>query len=762
MIEAFDSNADTPELIWDGSMRAELRTVLCQLVDDLLATRKALGGKIENYFLPPGTFVKYRNLEKELFIGGVYVSRFLKEPTFQLRDPSSFLEHLLQRWKKEMETYTSPSSGIESVHSTTVAAEAHEDIQSIITTAIVYLCKTRDTLCDKLAEWGHICHMLDCLNSLLHQKILGAPLLAVIRLIHVAASRMANVEALVSYGQSHGKSSVVSLLKKSVFTDFLHEDSAFMIEALKKIYEVGLGDVDKCRPGKLFASQQFQQMRPSASPGDGPIRKRVDAWDDPLAMIGNPQPSVPQSDGSQILGRNVVPNVGVNQNESSQLMQGTRVAHSLNQNIHQGSYALPNMGQPHVQQPNFSQSQPHSLSYQQRSTSANDTTSHYQAMPSYKYQSGYSPQQYNTPQMQIQQKIQPSLQYGLPHNHGRSHLQDQAPTQLQAQYQPTFQPNIGPGFQHQEHQSNSYHQYGGNSSMTHPSWQSSQQYGRTQGFYQTRSDDANYSDRQPGIYGHMTLQHNNTEILSQTSYMHQTHPSQSVLGQTGNPVEPDGCQISNPNTQHPQIDQNADHVKQGNFRNANMQFAGPSAMVPTSPLAMTDSVSTISDPTIPPSHSMTVETVTEQPHAPVQQYRPATVEGSGIDARTQEDPMIAAEQRAVSTTAAPNAAHGRVSLLQQALACELCEFLLYKVLENPSLVKIRDPIGAKVHSIALLKLLTKDPGFGPKFKLILSGLPEWDKYKSQDHSLLITGHEQKADYFLTDGRGAEKKFLTSS
>ena len=159
-----------------------------------------------------------------------------------------------------------------------------------------------------------------------------------------------------------------------------------------------------------------------------------------------------------------------------------------------------------------------------------------------------------------------------------------------------------------------------------------------------------------------------------------------------------------------------------------------------------------------------VETIEETPapeSVPVPQYRPTAVEGSGIDARTTENPQAEAEQQAVSVSAAPGAAQGRVALLQQALACNLCEFLVDKVLENPGLSSVRDPASTKVHAIELLKMLTKDPGYGPKFKLILSGIPAWSKYKSQDHSLLITGHEQKADYFLTDGGAGDKKLLTS-
>jgi hypothetical protein len=156
-----------------------------------------------------------------------------------------------------------------------------------------------------------------------------------------------------------------------------------------------------------------------------------------------------------------------------------------------------------------------------------------------------------------------------------------------------------------------------------------------------------------------------------------------------------------------------------------------------------------------------VETVPEPVPVPERQYRPTPMEGSGIDARTPADPKVAAEQQATASVGAPGCARGRVALLQQALACKLCEFLINDVLESTDLPNVRDPAAAKVHSIDLLKLLRKDPGFGPTFKLILDDIPAWKKYKSQDHSLLITGHKQKADYFLTDGgSGKEMKLLT--
>jgi hypothetical protein len=140
-----------------------------------------------------------------------------------------------------------------------------------------------------------------------------------------------------------------------------------------------------------------------------------------------------------------------------------------------------------------------------------------------------------------------------------------------------------------------------------------------------------------------------------------------------------------------------------------------------------------------------------------------TNQGTGIDARTKMDPKEEAENAATNCPGAPGAADGRVALLQSALICDLPQFLLEDVLENPKLQQVKDPASVKVHSVELLKLLTTDPGYGMKFQIILDQIPSWKKYKSQDHSLFITAPEDKTEYFLTDGGSSDaKKLLTQS
>lgn len=144
----------------------------------------------------------------------------------------------------------------------------------------------------------------------------------------------------------------------------------------------------------------------------------------------------------------------------------------------------------------------------------------------------------------------------------------------------------------------------------------------------------------------------------------------------------------------------------------------------------------------------------------MQQEAPTPEVGKGIDARTPVDPNIIAEQKSSTTQGAPGCARGRVALLHSALECGLAKFLVKKVLENPTIQSVKDPAAAKVHTVDLLNILASDPGFGMKFNIMLDAMPAWGKYKEQDHSLFITGGEQKVDYFLTNGDSDPKKLLT--
>ena len=137
----------------------------------------------------------------------------------------------------------------------------------------------------------------------------------------------------------------------------------------------------------------------------------------------------------------------------------------------------------------------------------------------------------------------------------------------------------------------------------------------------------------------------------------------------------------------------------------------------------------------------------------------SAADGGVIDARSAPDPAMVALEKSKTSAGAPRAAHGRAALMNAVQTNALLSYVVDGVLENPSASEVMDPSALKVHAVALLKLLIKDPGFGDLFAITLEGIPAWSKYAVQDHSLFITGSEQKSDYFLCDGGAKDRKLL---
>jgi len=139
--------------------------------------------------------------------------------------------------------------------------------------------------------------------------------------------------------------------------------------------------------------------------------------------------------------------------------------------------------------------------------------------------------------------------------------------------------------------------------------------------------------------------------------------------------------------------------------------------------------------------------------------RPLIEMDPSINARPPMEPNAVAEQRMKSVDGAPNSARGRNALLDSALKCCLAHFLVNDVLENSGLENVKDAGAVKVHSVELLQLLLKDPGYGMKFDLILNEIPNFAKYSAQDHGLFSSDLERNVDYLLTNSENEDMKML---
>lgn len=837
MLNLFDSESDTPELIWDGTMRAELRKVTSHEIDSLMAVRRETGGGKGNFNVQPSVRVRYTKLENELFIGGVYVSRFLKEPTYNIRDPSSFLEMLLQRWSHELQLCTENEISGEEKHSTDVVLGGQDHLQSV-TDAIVYLCKIRTNLCDKLSQWGYMSRCLSFLDTILSRDLLGSPLLSVMRILHVAVNRRENVESLIASGSNDRMHGIVAFTMRSVGDTSLHPDAGFMLEMLKKVFVDALGNVkDTSKPAhrdQRTSSGVRYAMAPSPAPGEGPVsRSRVtigNPLDDPLALgSGEVQAPAPSTAAGTFYKQGTpyqmpVANASQMQSGFSSVNEGGQFSGSAsrqNQNpLSQNAYQPHPMYASTEQGVSFNQLQqtfPGNQTYlgtqwQQSNTSFPGHQG--QVSPGMggvssgrqPWQGTQLPPEVQTPHpqhsLQYDKQHQPSLRYQNHDATSSTYAQRSAIAQQRIIAQPvTQQPSSAQQQVPLPREDNMMH--GQSMSSSQASYQSQPIQHNRNTFSNTGSMSSAY---QQG-FGSNQLQHsaqqnpsqaqqhwpNSSQIPAAQLGAQRAHYHQPSLKQVQAPPGPNDSmnlpyiqtsthatlgQRDNLTLQHQQA-QPIQSFQQGKYVESGTVVAGQQ-VGQSSQFQQHSGIQTHQEPSLlqQPSAAETNQfgAQTTQPYQGFQQppesaspsYVPQTVsqpgpvtDGAGIDARTAPEPSVLAAKLVETEEGAPGCAEGRRALLQSALVCDLPSYLVESVLENPSLSRVKDPASAKVHVVELLKLLLEDPGYGMKFKLIMEKIPAWKKYMSQDHSLFITGPEQKADYFLTDGGSSDpNKLLT--
>ena len=82
---------ETPECMWDGRMASQAAAEVTTLSASI---RKQHASGSFNWELPPGYSMRYDKLRGEVYVGGVYVRLFLKNPRYGIRDPKRFIEGL--------------------------------------------------------------------------------------------------------------------------------------------------------------------------------------------------------------------------------------------------------------------------------------------------------------------------------------------------------------------------------------------------------------------------------------------------------------------------------------------------------------------------------------------------------------------------------------------------------------------------------------------------------------------------------------------
>uniref|UniRef100_A0A7R9U7A2 PDZ domain-containing protein n=1 Tax=Pinguiococcus pyrenoidosus TaxID=172671 RepID=A0A7R9U7A2_9STRA len=251
-VNLFDSDHETPEIIWGSSMRALLRRELIPVLDSYIQR-----GEADDFVFPTSYWrVVYPELRGELRVGGVYVRLFLKNPNFQLKDPMRFLEHLTAEALRRIE-YSLPreagGSGRQGPPPPTPGDNSNalvvreEDMLSVLVSAAVYVLRVRPGLAERSVQWGHVSRCATLLKGSNDASVTlgGGAGLAVLRLLHQLMESPSAVDAAATVPHAN----LLVEFRRGIEQDGkgYPPDSAFILEAMAKVV------CSECRPQSLKA-----------------------------------------------------------------------------------------------------------------------------------------------------------------------------------------------------------------------------------------------------------------------------------------------------------------------------------------------------------------------------------------------------------------------------------------------------------------------------------------------------------------------------
>jgi len=236
-----DSVSETPELIWTAVMQDELRKCIVELfrsqneAENLLAGSNKLPLLVN---LPVDFAVLYQQLVDEIYIGGVYIRFFLKQPTYKLSNPVLFAEKLVEFWESSFKLQISTSTN-SSLSNSTAVVLAQSDLLVLLTSCIICVVKGEPSIIDLLLTWGFVQNLSDNLRKALDAGRRGSPTISVIRLLMQIVHRPDIVDSL-----AQGRTDLIFYLTKSMYTTSntangscsIAKDAAIIVELMKKIF----------------------------------------------------------------------------------------------------------------------------------------------------------------------------------------------------------------------------------------------------------------------------------------------------------------------------------------------------------------------------------------------------------------------------------------------------------------------------------------------------------------------------------------------
>lgn len=249
-LQVFDSVSETPEFIWTAEMQGELRAAMTIFLG---CEEKNISDRFRIPLdIPITYFVKYRQLENEMYIGGVYIRLYLKQPTFRLSNPVFFLEKLVEFWESSFEVQVPKdfAGKGKDAHSTALVL-GKEDFLALITSCIVCVLKGEPSVLDHVIAWGFPQRLCDFLGRCMDTRQRGGPTTCVCRILSELVGRVDIIDSLacsnvditsqLTRALDEGEILPVSHNNrpgaKSDGPATLPKDAAYYVELLKKIFQ---------------------------------------------------------------------------------------------------------------------------------------------------------------------------------------------------------------------------------------------------------------------------------------------------------------------------------------------------------------------------------------------------------------------------------------------------------------------------------------------------------------------------------------------
>ncbi len=792
MLQAFDNDCENPELIWNVSLREELKNAVTAELDPVFSS--CVPNDLDKFAIDSMFELKYKQLEDELNVGGVYVRLFLMDTSCQLRDPSGFLEMLLFHWARLIEFLIEGRSELEM---SSIASNSQDSLQDI-TKACVSLC-SHSYLCVKLAPLGIMKKSVIYLHKFNEKGLCHYQSLSVFTLLQAAITQRVNVESLLNSSDPDGKNGIVDALMKSIGTGKLHPKCSLMLRTMKDITNDVLGEVEKKDTNFYLqtTNPKVLALTPSPAPGTDPVKKMERlAGDDPLSMIlGNQQQSSSVNSAAKQLapinGTKVVKQTANNSFSSNTtqkhissdvgVYQPTSTNHSARlQNIASTVYkpkaastpVQPNSStiynplvssvqsnhptvykpKPTVtpQRPNHiaipghqsislggNPSHPETISKATLSTknvTADRNQSHYAKMTpatdSNPLNSRSAPNQVQASQSTGNSTLQQigSASKIHPKYTPRKNVNTGMTTKYPASYSQQSALHVNYITNQQNHTSQIAPQLGKSSNAPQHYYQNSQM-----------GSQLNYNNNNNN--NNVTQNLNNTPNATQQYYGSQQLMNPQLKNNYSVSQQYNGSQMVNQMNHPNNVPQQYYGAHLGPTMHVNNNLASHLSYKSQSGQQVSSYQHMQLQVDVPiVSNHVTYEQNTQQPSN--------SMVSSNDNIMSQRmhnnqhylkervtppiDPKVLATERMNSSDAAPGSAKGRKKFLTSVLSCGLLQFLIDDVLENPTLDDdVDEPESVKEYAVEILNLLLMDPGYGLMFYLVLSSLANWEKYKDK-------------------------------